>query len=206
MIVNQTVHLVNKRPLTFKEGLRSLKLDEIPELITPEMLIRGFDTCSINIIPMLQGSADDDPDYGQDGISESYKKLSQVRSNLMDEYRSEFLSTMLKQATDKKGRYNPKHHQALKAGDVVMLVEKHYMQYCYDLGREKSVEINSLGEVTAAYVFTGKTRETVYRNATSLIMLLPTEESVLVRLRRLTRSHWSPQVSWIPLRVQNLDL
>ena len=30
MIVNQTVHLVNKRPLTFKEGLRSLKLDETP--------------------------------------------------------------------------------------------------------------------------------------------------------------------------------
>ena len=110
----------------------------------------------------------------------------------MDEYRSEFLSTLLKQATDRKGRYNPKHHQALKAGDVVMLVEKHYKQYCYDLGRVKSVEINSLGEATAAYVFKGKTRETVYRHATSLILLLPTED---ISPCEVEKTHAEPLVS-----------
>ena len=175
MIINQTVHLVNKRPLAFKEGLRSLNIDETPEPITPEMLLRGYDTCSINIIPSLQGAVED-PSYGEEVVSSRYHKLSIVRSNLLEEYQSQFLSTLLTQATDRKGRYIPKQHIPLKPGDVVMLVEKHFKQYSYDLGRVKSVDVNNLGEVTAAQVFKGKTRETVYRHITSLILLVPSEE------------------------------
>ena len=41
------------------------------------------------------------------------------------------------------------------------------------MGRVSDVETNDLDEVTAARVFKGDTRETVYRHASSLILLLP---------------------------------
>ena len=41
----------------------------------------------------------------------------------------------------------------------------------------QSVEKNSLNEVTAAYLFKGSTRERVYRHVTSLILLLPADDS-----------------------------
>ena len=43
------------------------------------------------------------------------------------------------------------------------------------MGRVLDVETNSIGEVTAAHVMKGNTRERVYRHATSLIFLLPSE-------------------------------
>ena len=180
MIVHQTIHLVNKRPIAFKDGLRSLKIDETPDAITPEMLVKGYDTTSVNIIPYLQVVEDDtDPDYGSGTINAKYSRLNKVRSNLIDQYQSEFISTLMKQATDKKGRYKPKPHQVMKTGDVVLLVDKFAKRYNYELGRIKSVDTNSIGEVTAAHVFKGKTRETVYRHASSLILLLSCEESVV---------------------------
>ena len=130
---------------------------------------------SINIIPSLQGAVED-PSYGEEAVSNRCRKLSIVRSNLVDEYQPQFLRTLLTQATDRKGKYRPERHIPLEPGDVVMLVEKHSKQYSYDIGRVKSVNFNNIGEVTAAQVFNIKTRETVYRHITSLILLVPFEE------------------------------
>ena len=177
MIVNQTIHLVNKRPIAFKDGLRALKADETPVPITPEMLTRGYDTCSINIIPYLQGTAqDEDPEYGADVVNDRYSRLSKVRNNLVETYQSEFLATLMRQATDKKHRYSPQKHDLLRIGDIVMLVDKHTKQYNYDLGRVKSIEVNNIGEVTAAHVVKGKSRECVWRHTSSLILLLPIQD------------------------------
>ena len=52
-LIAQTIHMMNKRPVAFKETLRSVPDDSIPDCITPEMLIKGYDTCSILIIPQL---------------------------------------------------------------------------------------------------------------------------------------------------------
>ena len=51
------------------------------------------------------------------------------------------------------------------------------MPSTYPMGIVKKMEINTLGEVTAATVLKGKTRELVYRHASSSIQLAPTDSS-----------------------------
>ncbi|XP_068214773.1 uncharacterized protein [Palaemon carinicauda] len=61
-VVEHTKHVVNKRPIAFKNGLREANVNDEPEPITPEKLIRGYDTLSLNLIPSLQGMPHD-PDW-----------------------------------------------------------------------------------------------------------------------------------------------
>ena len=48
-------------------------------------------------------------------------------------------------------------------------------QSAYPLGIIKTIEVNHLGEVKAARILKGKSREIVYRTVDSLILLLPKE-------------------------------
>ena len=64
----------------------------------------------------------------------------------------------------------------MTVGDVVLLTDKHLKQYQYPMGRVLKVEENELGEVTAAVVLKGDTREKVYRHVTSLIFLIPADD------------------------------
>ena len=76
---------------------------------------------------------------------------------------SEFLTTLISQAIDKKDRYRPVPHRPLQKGDIVPLVDKHPKQYYYPpMGRVLDIETNSLGEVTSAHMLKGSTRERVY--------------------------------------------
>ena len=75
----------------------------------------------------------------------------------------------------KKDRYKPLLDKPVKPGDVVLLIDKSLKRYHYPMGRVVDVEINSLGEVTSAWVIKGDTREKVYRHVTSLILLIPCE-------------------------------
>ena len=175
-MVCKIIDLVNKRPIAFKESLRSLPQDEIPFCITPEILVKGYETCSLSIIPELQYQNLDDPDFCPDASSEQiihkYEKLLKVKSNLIEAYNSEFLATLMHQAVDKKDRYKPVLHRSIKPGDIVLLVDKHVKRYNFPMARVQKVEINSLGEVTAAYLYKGSTKEVVYRHVTSLILLI----------------------------------
>ena len=180
-VVQKTLDLVNKRPVAFKESLRSLDIDDVPFCITPQMLVRGYETFSLNIIPYIQGDNSDssDPSFtpmeSSAEIVRGYEKLARVRARLLDVYHSEFLTTLVSQAVDKKDRYLPVQHKPIKPGDIVLLVDKHLKRYHYPMARVCEVETNSLGEVTAAYLFKGATREKVYRHVTSLILLLSTD-------------------------------
>ena len=49
--ISYVVHLVNKRPIVFKDESRCC--ENIPEPITPDILIRGYELTSLNIIPGL---------------------------------------------------------------------------------------------------------------------------------------------------------
>ena len=59
-IIGKTINLINKRQIAFKEGLRSMSLEQVPEASTPEILLKGYDTCSLNVIPELQPVEIDD--------------------------------------------------------------------------------------------------------------------------------------------------
>ena len=96
---------------------------------------------------------------------------------MVDIYHSEFLTNLIHQATDRKNRYKPVKHVKLGVGDIVLLEEKFTKRYHYPLGRVLKVDTNSLGEVTAAKIRKGTTREIVYRHSTSLILLISNENT-----------------------------
>ena len=176
-LISKTVHMINKRPIAFRENLRSLPPDQVPTCVTPELLLRGFDCTSVNMIPQLQAIEEEyNPNRGSpDDINQNYVKLRNVRERLIDLYHSDFLANLIYQAVDKPSRYKPVPHNHIKPGDVVLLVDKYLKRYYYPMGRVLSVEENSLGEITAARVRKGNTHEVVYRHVTSLILLLSGE-------------------------------
>lgn len=171
-LISKTIHLINKRPVAFKESLRSLPIDEVPQPITPEMLCRGYETISINVLPNMQSGEDEYNPNSSETARNHLERLCKIKDKMIHLYHSEFLATLIEQAVDKKDRYKRVLHKSLEPGDVVLLVEKHCKRYNYPMGRVERVEINDLGEVTAAYVFKGSSRETVYRHTTSLIKLI----------------------------------
>ena len=179
-LIQKVIHLINKRPIAFKDRLRSLPPDQLPACITPELLIRGYESSTINVVPFLQTcEGDSDPDYdGSDGVRSDFLKLKKVRERLVDAYHEDFLTNLLCQAVDKAERYKPVKHMVLKPGDIVLLADKFLKRYCFPMGRVLSVDTNSMGEVTAAHVLKGDTKEQVYRHVTSLILVLPAEEIV----------------------------
>ncbi|XP_068250638.1 uncharacterized protein [Palaemon carinicauda] len=171
-IVHKTKHLVNRRPISFKESLRDSSGESIPEIITPEMLIHGRELVSINIIPQLQGPTDVDPEFNADQIPSSLLKLQNVRHNLIKIYNEEFVGNLIYQAVNKKDRYKPVQHKELKVGDIVLLKEPLAKPCNYPMGRIKEIVKNVNNEVTAVKVFKGKTGEILKRHSSSIIPLL----------------------------------
>ena len=175
LLIDKATSLINKRPTGFKDGLRALPPESVPDPITPEMMLLGYDAPSVTVIPqILLRSTDEDPspDY-MENVSDDYDKVRKARERLIDHYHSEFLSTLTHQAVNEKNRFKTTPHQRLNPGDIVLLVEKMQKRYNYPMGRIQSVEYNELDESTAAKVLRGDTREIVFRHATSLILLIP---------------------------------
>ena len=182
LINAKITHIINRRPIAFKENLRDCSAyGEVPSAISPEALVRGYDLVSLNIIPQLQmvdDTSDSEYVFGTTNhIRENYLKLQRVHSKLKEQYHSEFVKNLIEQSVDKRDRYKPPMRRDLKVGDIVLLVEPLTKQNNYPMGIVRSVEINNLGETTSAVVFKGSTREKVYRHASSLILLLKGEDT-----------------------------
>ena len=78
LLVAKTMHVVNRRPISFKEVLRDFSTEfEFPEPITPEMLLFGRELTSVNIIPDLQ-------DNNFDNYSESEGIPEMIRQQYRD--------------------------------------------------------------------------------------------------------------------------
>lgn len=175
-LVAQTVHLINRRPVAFREALRS-DTDFVPDAITPEMLIHGYHLTSLNTIPDLQNSPIIlDPDWnlsvtGTKQIQSDYKKIKAARNKLNDVYHSEFLANLVYQAVDRKDRYKNVKHSKLEVGDIILLKDPYLKPTNYPMGRVTKVDTNALGETTSAWIIKGN-REKVYRHAQTIIPLL----------------------------------
>ena len=181
-IVAKVIHLINRRPIAFKDSLRSLPDGEIPTAVTPEMLTRGRELVSVNVIPRLHPSDQSDPYWSSleptEHIKNTYDKLEKISSKLSALYHSEFLATLTEQAVNQKDRYKRVNHQCLCVGDIVLLEEKLLKQSSYPMGVVISTEKNNLGEVTAARVKKGLTGEIVYRHSSSLIYIMSTDPAI----------------------------
>ena len=174
-IVCQTVHLINKRPVAFKETLRDNSIEDyLPDIITPEKIIRGYELPSMNILPYINNCDDPDwkPGVSPENIKVNYRKFQSVRESLVKTYNEEFLSNLIVQAVDRKDRYKPVSHETIEVGDVVLLKEDFTKPYNYPMAVVKSIVTNDSGEVTGALLLKGKSREIVKRHSSSLIKLL----------------------------------
>ena len=189
-LVSKTVHLVNKRPVAFKECLRSDEAVDVPDPITPEMSIHGRELPSVNCIPKLQ--PDPEPEDWSDGPSKlvrvSYSKLRKVLEHLTVVYNEEFFATLVKQVTDKRRRYRPVQHRGLRVGDIVFIKEKYVKPNHYQLAIVVEVKINEFGETTGATVRKGATNEVVRRHSSSLKPLLCCEAAPNAGIASLTQT------------------
>ena len=178
-LIQQTIHLVNRRPVALREGLRDSSGEEFPEAITPEILTHGYELNSINVIPDLQ-SSDPDPDWLLDSshsnIVNNYSKLIKARDRLKEIYHGEFISNLIKQSTDRSSRYVPVKHDKLHIGDLVLLKEVNTKPQNYPMGIVKQTIVNDIDECTDVIVYKGKTKEYVKRHVSSIIPLLTSNE------------------------------
>lgn len=170
-LVEQTIHLINRRPVAFRDALRDSL--EAPDPITPERLIHGFDLVSINMIPSFQSqNLDEDFVPNTKNIADSFAKYRKVKDNLFKIYHEEFLANLVKQAVDDNDRYKPVKHKTLNVGDVVLVKETFTKPQQFPMAVVNQVFTNDNGEVTNAILRKGKTNELIKRHVTSLIPLL----------------------------------
>ena len=125
LLISKVKYLLNSRPLTFREGLRDSSSSEIPEPITPCVLVTGRDISCIYVIHFLEIVNDEDVDWNCMGsnsqLKTEFSKLSRVHSKLGEIYNKEFVANLVAQSVDKSGRYLHVNHCKLKVGDIVLL-------------------------------------------------------------------------------------
>ena len=177
-ILAKTLHLVNRRPVAFKSVVRQNINDTLPDPITPELLLKGYNLPSLNIIPGLTEVRDPDwiPSESVSHILDSNEKLKSVRSKLVELYNEEFISNLVNQAVAKKDLYKPVIHKTIKPGDIVLVRDEFTKPNNYPMARVKSIIQNDLGEVTAAIVQKGSTKELLKRHSSALIPFLTINE------------------------------
>ena len=88
VIVANVIHLLNRRPVAFKEALRDESINNwVPSCITPEILLRGHELVSVVIFPEHLDADVDDPDWldiaGVEHIRDSYDKLTKATSYIL---------------------------------------------------------------------------------------------------------------------------
>ena len=173
-VIAYVIHLINRRPIAFKEGMRTM--DCPPEPITPEHLIRGYELVSINLIPGLVDQPDDvDWDFSIDPstlVRDNYYKLRKIMCNLKEIYSKEFVQHLVSQAVGRKDRYRPVTHKSLHVGDVVLIKEEFTKPNHFPLAIVEKIVVNDIGEVTGAIVKKGTSQESVKRHASVLVPLL----------------------------------
>ena len=180
-LIAQVVHLVNRRPIAFKEGLRndSVSLD-IPSPITPEILLHGRELVSVNIIPCLQPNSEPDEWLPGDNvvkhIQNSCNKLLKARGFLTKIYHEEFLSKLITQSTNSSNTFKPVNHNKVGVGDLVVLKEQFTKPTNYPMAIVTNITKNDIGEVTAIKAKKGSTGESVFRHVESVIPLLSRSE------------------------------
>ncbi|XP_068216618.1 uncharacterized protein [Palaemon carinicauda] len=166
-LICQVRSLINNRPIAFKESLRDQDLHALSP-ITPEMLLRGYEIVTVNLIPELQPlpELDEYSDHTSpsDLLKDKYTKIRNVRHRLFDLYQSEFMSTLLSQAIDTKDRYKPCKHDKIGVGDIVLIKDANVKPVNFPMGIVKQIITNNEGETTGA--------ELTKRHVSCLIPLL----------------------------------
>lgn len=176
-LISHVNHLVNRRPIAFRESLRT-DLHEVPEPITPEMLLHGRELISLNLVPSIHDPISQDPDWSvAASLSHEFDKFKKVKENLYATYLNEFTTNLLLQSIDRVDRYKPVENKCIKVGSLVLIKDPMQKPINYPIARIKEVQKNSIGEITGAILIKGKTNEEVKRHSSCIIPLLELKES-----------------------------
>ena len=173
-LIANTIHILNRRPIAFKETLQSDVKEMVPEPITPELLLYGRELLSLNLIPGLFGPPNHDANWvpGNTSYDEEMEKVKKIKSKLQDAYEKELTGTLIHQAVNKDKRYIPISHRAIEVGDIVLIKNEFSKPNNYPLAVVKDIQVNSLGEVTGATLIKGRNREIIKRHSNAIIPLL----------------------------------
>ena len=181
-LIQSVIHLANRRPIAYKDGLRDPDGNNpFPSPITPEILIKGRELISINLVPSLNSqSKKDDPDWMPSkvkNIETSHDNLIKSREILSQLYRTEFLSNLSQSATAQKDRYKKVDHYSLKIGDIVLIKDPFVKPNNYPMCKVLETIENDLGEVTEVVLLKGKSNEKMRRHVNTLIFLMHNEQN-----------------------------
>ena len=174
-ITSECKMLVNKRPICYKDSLREASEDPSIPIITPELLLKGYEVDFLSVIPQLSDTFDDKdyvpyPTKNKEDLFESFKKLQTCKTELNKLYYNEFIDNLRLQSLDKASRYRSRSHDILDEGDLVLIRQAMIKPYFHPLGVVLKVTRNSLGENVSVTVRKAN-KEIIVRHATDLVLL-----------------------------------
>ena len=172
LVIAQTVALLNKRPISFKDSLRS---EEDLELhITPEMLLHGRELPMVNF---FLNQDEEDPAYKDQDVFADKKKLVNSMTKLKNMYDSQFLENLYVQSTNKDNFYVPQTHTPLEVGDIVLIKQDLFKAVDYPLAIVMERTMNDLGEITSVKLKKGHSGKIVHSHVSKLIPYLKRTEA-----------------------------
>lgn len=100
--------------MAFKEALRDDEGNDLPTVLTPELLTKGRELVALNVVPELQpefaGEEDWSPNDSPDKLWQQMKQLRSIRGRLGVIYHDQFRENLIDMATNVGGRYSPVKH------------------------------------------------------------------------------------------------
>lgn len=178
-LVTEARVLINKRPIAYKSVLSENGVDgEMPYAITPELLLRGYEVPSVNILPGSTDSdylSDLDWQPGSSKTFASFKSLKKVQSKIHELYEQEFVKTLEYQATNLEKRYKNRNQNLVKIGDLVAIKTKLVKPYNYPIGIVTALDFNNLQEVNVVTVKKANNEE-LKRHPSDIIVLMHSPE------------------------------
>ena len=169
-LIVKVCSILNKRPLVLKETLRNTEI-QVPQIITPEMLMFGRPLDYLNIIPELYPSDIINLDLGDLNYDKEFEQLKKVSQKLCNLYEDQYMQNLIVQSIQHKAGYKPVTHKQLRVGDLVLIKDSLLKPHQYPIGRIISVTKNRLNEVTEV-VLVKANKEQVRRHVYSVIPFL----------------------------------
>ncbi len=177
-IIKMCICYANKRPLTNQSALRDQNIDTLFNIVTPEILKLGYETCVLEVNTPIG----DYGDWSEDDLVSphiAYKDLGKVikiKHRIRNNYHTDFLYGLLDQATRQKDKYKQVMHHRLAVGDIVVIKDPLVKAPNFPLGVITKVTYNSNDESTICQVYKAN-RSTIVRDSSSLILLVEGEPS-----------------------------
>ena len=178
-LVAEAKALINKRPIGFRNMLSANEVDpECPFVITPELLLRGYEVPSLNILPGFSDPEEtENLDWSPNSskVFKDFKLLNVTKSKIFNIYEQEFLRNLEAQATTLPNRYKKHGQYEVRVGDLVAIETNLVKPYHYPLGIVTDLELNDLQEVNAVTVRKAN-NERIRRHPSDIILLLHSTE------------------------------